>query len=217
MAKRMELPNGAKVHTALELSASVPITAISNANPAVVTATSHGLTAGDYVIVSSTWCELDGKAFRVGVTDVDTFTLIGADTTDTTDYSPGGGAGSFQSVESWTEVPCVTETSLTGGEAQWTEVACLQEQSTTRLFNGFSPIDWQMSVTDLDGNPAIERFEAVTKSQELTVTRITLKSGKVKLYPGIHIISPDSTMVRGEVMVRTLNIAVTDITKYPAP
>lgn len=217
MAKRMELPNGAKVHTALSMGAPVTITAITNANPAVVKANSHGLTAGDYVIINSAWCELDGRAFRVGVTDVDTFTLIGADTSDTTDFSPGGGAGSFQEVVSWTEVPCVTETSLTGGEAQWTEVACLQEQKTTRLFNGFSPIDWQMSVVDLDGNPAIERFEEVTKSQEPTVTRITLKSGKVKLYPGIHIISPDSTMARGEVMVRTLNIAVTEITKYPAP
>lgn len=217
MAKRMELPNGAKVHTALSMGAPVTITAITNANPAVVTAASHGLTAGDYVIINSPWCELDGRAFRVGVTDVDTFTLIGADTSDTADFSPGGGAGSFQEVVSWTEVPCVTDTSLTGGEAQWTEVGCLQEQKTTRLFNGFSPIDWQMSVVDLDGNPAIERFEKVTKSQEPTVTRITLKSGKVKLYPGIHIISPDSTMARGEVMVRTLNIAVTDITKYPAP
>jgi hypothetical protein len=217
MAKRMELPNGAKVHTALSMGAPVTITAITNANPAVVTAASHGLTAGDYVIINSPWCELDGRAFRVGVTDVDTFTLIGADTSDTTDFSPGGGAGSFQEVVSWTEVPCVTEINLTGGEAQWTEVGCLQEQKTTRLFNGFSPIDWQMSVVDLDGNPAIERFEEVTKSQEPTVTRITLKSGKVKLYPGIHIISQDSTMARGEVMVRTLNIAVTDITKYPAP
>lgn len=217
MAKRMELPNGAKVHTALSMGAPVTITAITNANPAVVTAGSHGLTAGDYVIINSPWCELDGRAFRVGVTDVDTFTLIGADTSDTTDFSPGGGAGSFQEVVSWTEVPCVTDTSLTGGEAQWTEVGCLQEQKTTRLFNGFSPIDWQMSVVDLDGNPAIERFEKVTKSQEPTITRITLKSGKVKLYPGIHIISPDSTMTRGEVMVRTLNIAVTDITKYLAP
>lgn len=217
MAKRMELPNGAKVHTALSMGAPVTITAITNDNPAVVTAASHGLTAGDYVIINSPWCELDGRAFRVGVTDVDTFTLIGADTSDTTDFSPGGGAGSFQEVVSWTEVPCVTDTSLTGGEAQWTEVGCLQEQKTTRLFNGFSPIDWQMSVVDLDGNPAIERFEKVTKSQEPTITRITLKSGKVKLYPGIHIISPDSTMTRGEVMVRTLNIAVTDITKYPAP
>jgi len=213
----MELPNGAKVHTALSMGAPVTITAITNANPAVVTAASHGLTAGDYVIINSPWCELDGRAFRVGVTDVDTFTLIGADTSDTTDFSPGGGAGSFQEVVSWTEVPCVTEINLTGGEAQWTEVGCLQEQKTTRLFNGFSPIDWQMSVVDLDGNPAIERFEEVTKSQEPTVTRITLKSGKVKLYPGIHIISQDSTMTRGEVMVRTLNIAVTDITKYPAP
>ena len=217
MAKRMELPNGAKVHTALELSVPITITAISNANPAVVSSAAHGLIAGDYVIVSSAWCELDGRAYRVGVTDVDTFTLLGADTTDTLDFSPGGGAGSFQSVESWAEVPCITETALTGGEAQWAESACLQEQSTTRLFNGFSPIDWQMSISDLDGNPAIERYEAVTKTQEPTVTRITLKSKKVKLYPGIHIISPDSNMVRGEVMVRTLNIAVTDITKYPAP
>lgn len=217
MAKRMALPNGATVQIATALDDAIVFTAITNAAPPVLTSVGHGLTAGDYVIVSSGWCELDQQAYKVGVVTADTFTLIGANTTNTVKYPPGGGAGSVNQVLDWQDVPCITDSSLSGGEPQYVDVECLQEDNPKRLFNGFSPIDWTMQVSDDDTNPSIAILEDLSDTQETSVLRIILRSLKEKLYAGSFSISPDSTMSRGEVMTRAVGIAVSKITKYPAP
>lgn len=217
MAKRLALPNGATVQVATALGDAITVTAITNAAPPVLSATAHGLTAGDYVVVSSGWCELDQQAYKVGVVTADTFTLIGANTTNTTKYPAGGGAGSVQEVEGWSDLPCITESALAGGEPQYTDVECLQEDNPKRLFNGFSPIDWTLSVADDDTNPSIAILEDLSDTQETSVIRVILRSLAEKLYAGSISISPDSTLTRGEVMTRAVAVAVSKITKYPAP
>ena len=70
-------------------------TAISSANPAVVTVGDvTGITAGDFAVCTNTgFSELDGKSFIVGTVDsgANTFELLGSDTSatvDTLDASP---------------------------------------------------------------------------------------------------------------------------------
>lgn len=217
MAKRLALPNGATVQIATGLDAPIAFTAITNASPPVVTSTAHGLLAGDYVVVSSGWCELDQQAYKVGAVDTDSFTLVGANTTNTTKYPAGGGAGSVAAVEGWVDLPCITNSALTGGEPQYVDVECLQEDNPKRLFNGMSPIDWQVSIADDDGNTSIDILEDLTETQETSVMRVILRSLAEKLYAGSFAISPDSTLSRGEVMTRTVGVAVSKITKYKAP
>lgn len=217
MAKRMALPNGVKADIATGLDDAIVFTSITNAAPPVLSSAAHGLVAGDYVVVSSGWCELDQQAYKVGAVTTDTFTLLGANTSDALKYPAGGGAGSVQKVEGWQEVPCITDSSLSGGEPQYVDVECLQEDNPKRLFNGFSPIDWTMQVSDDDTNPSIAILEDLSESQQTSVMRMRLRSRAEKLYAGSFAISPDSTMTRGEVMTRAVAIAVTKITKYPAP
>src|SRR5690606_19833177 len=100
---------------------------------------------------------------------------------------------------------------------QWTEVSCLQEDNTKRLFNGFSPLDWTLQVADDDTNPSIAVIEELSETQDVSMIRVVLRSLAEKLYPGIITISPDSTMTRGEVMTRAVAVAVSKVTKYPAP
>lgn len=217
MAKRLALPNGATVQIASALGAEIVFTAITNANPASVDADAHGLVAGDYVMVNSGWCELDGRVFKVGVTDVDTFTLIGANTTKTTKYPPGSGAGTVQKVMGWVDLPCITDSATNGGEAQYTEVACLQEDSPTNLPNGFSALTWNLTVADDDDSEAIEIIEELSEDQEASVIRVILRTLKETLYPGLISITPVGTLTRGEAMTRVVGVAVTKITKYKAP
>lgn len=217
MAKRMALPNGAVVQIATALDDAIVFTAISNAAPPVLSSVAHGLVAGDYVIVTSGWCELDQQAYKVGTVTDDTFTLLGANTTDTLKYPPGSGAGTVNQIEDWQDVPCITDSSLSGGEPQYVDVECLQEDNPKRLYNGMSPIDWTMQVADDDTNPSMAIFEDLTDTQETSVMRIVLRSRAEKLYAGSFAISPDSTMTRGQVMTRAVGIAVNKITRYPAP
>lgn len=218
MAKRLALPNGATVQIATAFAAPKAFTAITNASPPVLTAAAHGLTADDYVMVESSWCEIDGRAFKVGVTDVDTVTLVGANTTNTTKYPAGGGVpGNLLEVTGWTDLPCITDSSMTGGEAQFTEVACLQEDSPTNLPNGFSAATMSFTVSDDDGSAAIGIIEALSEDQEMSVIRVVLRGGKEILYPGYVSITPAPTLTRGEVMTRTVSISISKITKYAAP
>ena len=73
-------------------SVDVAITGISNANPAVVTATSHGLTTGDIVDISGAlgMTEINGQGGVVKVLTASTFSVIGIDSTGYTAYSSGG-------------------------------------------------------------------------------------------------------------------------------
>lgn len=75
------------------------ITAITQANPGVVTIVGHGYTAGDWVYISGIvgMTRLNGRVFRVGTTTADTFQLKDVDgnnvnTTALTAYSSGGTA-----------------------------------------------------------------------------------------------------------------------------
>lgn len=218
MAKRMKLPNGVKVFIATAFDTAISVDSISNAAPPIIEADAHGLVANDYVLVESAWCELDGRAYKVGVTDVDTLTLLRADTSDTLVFSPGGGVpASLLPVAGWTELPCITDSSVTGGEAQYTEVACLQEQNSTNLPNGFSPMTVSYTVSDDDGSTAIPIIEAISKAQETSVILLRFPNGKEILQPGYVSITPVPTLTRGEVMTRTISIALSDTTTYPAP
>jgi len=75
------------------------ITNISQANPAVVTSTSHGYNNGDHVIISSVtgMVEVNGKTFKVANTTTNTFELQDVDgnninSTSYTAYVSGGNA-----------------------------------------------------------------------------------------------------------------------------
>lgn len=77
---------------------AVAITSISAANPAVVASTSHGLSTGDEVYITgvSGMTEVNGRNFKVTVTDANTYSLLNMDSTsfDATALTAGtGGTG----------------------------------------------------------------------------------------------------------------------------
>lgn len=78
-------------------STGVTITGITKASPGVVTATSHGFSDGDYVVLHriSGMTELNGKVYRVSNSTTNTFELQdvlsnNVDTTNFTTYTSGG-------------------------------------------------------------------------------------------------------------------------------
>lgn len=82
------------VNGALLTNAQAPIEGITNASPAVVTASAHGFSTGEYVQISGVtgMTRANGRSFRVGIVTVDTFELEGFNTTLDQAYSGGGTA-----------------------------------------------------------------------------------------------------------------------------
>ena len=80
--------------------ATTNITAITKANPAVVTAASHGLSNGDRVFVASVagMTEVNNKEFTVANKTTNTFELSGIDSSAFTTYTSGGTVGKIVEV-----------------------------------------------------------------------------------------------------------------------
>lgn len=80
--------------------ATTNITAITAANPAVVTAASHGLSNGDRVFIGSVagMTELNNREFTVANKTTNTFELSGIDSTNFTAYTSGGTVGKIVEV-----------------------------------------------------------------------------------------------------------------------
>jgi len=75
-------------------STNETISGVTQANPAVVTATGHSLSNGDHVVISGIvgMTELNGRRFEVANKTTNTFELLGEDSTSHTAYSSGGDA-----------------------------------------------------------------------------------------------------------------------------
>ena len=72
------------------LAAADTISGITKANPGVVTATSHGLSNGDYVFLSvSGMHQLNDRVVRVANVATNTFELEGVDTSAFDTFSSG--------------------------------------------------------------------------------------------------------------------------------
>ena len=80
--------------------ATTAITGITQANPAVVTAASHGLSNGDRVFIASVagMTEVNNKEFTVAGATTNTFQLSGIDSSAFTAYSSGGTVGKIVEV-----------------------------------------------------------------------------------------------------------------------
>jgi Phage tail tube protein, TTP len=127
------LSTGATVSVAKTYSpalgvAGVSNTALTNANPCVVSSAAHTLTAGDYVVMSSGWGLLDQRVCRVlSVVAATSFTLEGVDTTDTAKYPIGTGTGTHREITVWSQLSQVKGVSASGGAQQFADITSITD------------------------------------------------------------------------------------------
>lgn len=135
----MALPNGSQIfieqtRAATEIDASK----VSNAADPVATVTSTtGIVKGDYVLVlESVWAAFKNRVMRVKeVVSNESITLEGDKNTSTADINkfPAGGASTFVKIESWIEIPCVSDIAKSGGEQQFYTKQCLSDDREKQI------------------------------------------------------------------------------------
>jgi hypothetical protein len=202
------LPNGSTFDFAATYSADVTITSISNANPAVVTATGHSFVEGDIVHITTGWVKLTGRAFRVGtVVAGDTFELEGVDTTKTASYPAGSSAGSVKKVATWVNIPQITEVASSGGEQQFYQFGFLEESEDRQVPTTKSPSTLTLTVADDPAQPYVAVVEAADDLREERVQRLNLVNGDVVLYNSIASITSTPSLTRNQLMTRTITLA----------
>lgn len=135
----MALPNGSQIFIEQTRSATeIDASKVSNADDPVATVTSTtGIVKGDYVLVlESVWAAFKNRVMRVKEVVSDTsITLEGDKNTSTADLNkfPAGGASTFVKIESWIEIPCVSDIAKSGGEQQFYTKQCLSDDREKQI------------------------------------------------------------------------------------
>nr|WP_288356593.1 phage tail protein [uncultured Pseudomonas sp.] len=217
MATRVPLPNGSIVQVANTLSAAKPITAITNAVPAVVTSAAHGLSNGDLILLTSGWGKLDNRVARVAGVTTDSFQLEKVDTSNLTFYTPNGGVGSFVKVMSRTEITKITDFTTSGGEQQFLTVTYLSEDDDRQFPTSRSPMSCSITVQDEPDAPYVPVVEGYGEAKLGTALLVILPSGSMILMPGFVSMSQVPTMSRSQLMTRVISFSLSSrITRYNA-
>lgn len=134
---------GTQIQIASGYSAAKTMSAISNLNPAVATLeSSHGVSGGDYVEVTSGWGRLNGRVVRALSVSTNDATLEGIDTSSTSRYPAGTGTGTVREISGWTTVSQLTRNiQVSGGGQQFADISDLEDVLDKRIPTTRSPID----------------------------------------------------------------------------
>lgn len=179
----VSLPNGALVAIASGYGASKTMSAVTNANPGVATfASGHGFASAGIVEITSGWSRLTEKVVKLGTVSGDTAPLVGIDTSLTSIYPPGGGAGSARSITGWTQLSQILTSSSSGGEQQFLEYQFLESDAQKKIPTFKSASGLTFSIAD-DATQAGYILAAAANDDRLPrAVSITLPSGSVIYY-----------------------------------
>lgn len=209
-----QLPNGSTFEFASGYTPFFTITAITRAANAVVTAPGHTLNVGQIVMIKSGWWDIDGRAFKVSAVSGNTFTLGGADTTDTK-RNNGTAYGKVRGVLTWVQVPQILTLDLSGGEQQYTTYSPSRsgkEVSRPTIRTGSV---MTIEVADDKSLPLFATIEAAARTQELQVQRLTLINKDIIVYASLASVTKTPKLQRDQLMTRTISLALQgDNTRY---
>lgn len=197
---------------------AVVMSAITNATEAVATlAAGHALVVGDCVEVTSGWARADRRIFRVKAVATNDVTLEGLNTTSTTLFPAGGGAGSVRRIASaaWTTLTQIADVSRSGGELQFTPSDTLDDIEGRQLPTVRSPASLTLTLYD---DPALPWFATVSTASDArtpTALRITLANGAKIFANAIWSIDSQPDIKKNEVLKVGLQLTyVSAATRY---
>ena len=123
------------------IASTQTVTAITQANPGVVTLAGHGYSDGDiiYLEVSGMY-QLNEKAVRVASSTTDNFALEGVDTTDFDSFS----SGTAQLATLGTTISTATTISASGGDFDFIDTTTIHDNTKKQIPGLPNAISFQM-------------------------------------------------------------------------
>lgn len=202
------LPNGATLQIAAAYGAAIPVTALSNANPAVATAAAHGLSDGDILAVTSGWTRLNDRAARVSDSLTGTFALENINTTNLQPYPAGSGVGSVREVTGFVEISQITDVTTSGGDQQFLTFGFLADDDDRQIPTTKNPISMSVTVADDPALPYVPVVEAADEDKVTRVLRLNLPNGDVILYNAYVTITSTPALSRNNLMTRVISLSL---------
>ena len=169
-------PEGGKFYYSTTFASAKTISALTNADPAVATSTTHGYSDGDIVLIESRWDDVNESVFKVEELTADTFSLVDQNTTDTDWFPAGTGTGSAKKISGWTEIPQILTISNSGGDPKFATVAPLARRNPINVPIGFNP---ETLTITMGHDPANATYQAM-----LLIGRALTKCAFKQTVPG---------------------------------
>lgn len=212
-----KLPDGGTFEHAATYGTPVAFSAISNAAEAVATIASGTLVAGDIVLLESSWSALNGRVVRVKAADTTAVTFEGIDTTNTELYPSGSGAGRMKKIETWVQIPQVTNVEFSGDEQQYVDVVFLEDRQARQIPGERSAAMMTLTVADDPAQAYVPVLRAADEGKQVQASRLNLPGNDIILYGAFTSFSRQPTVARGNVLTRTVSLALqAEPTRYTA-
>ena len=195
-----KLPDGAIVSIATTYGTAKVVSAITNANPGVVTAATHGFANGDLVTMTSGWSNLNNRVVRVAGSAASAFNLDGQDTTSTSLYPAGSGVGTVTPITAFQQITQIMGFATTGGDQQFATFSFLEQNFETQIPTIFSA---QSITIDIADDPSLAGYLALKSASDARAIRalkITMPDGSFILYQGYVSFNETPTVSKGQVM-----------------
>lgn len=198
---------GVRVEVSKQFGLAIPLTEVSNADPAVATTTAaHTLqnkSVGYFTGVTG-MVQLEGQAVRISAAASPNFTCPDLDTSKYPDFT----GGSFIPVTEWSTLEKSTSISEGGGDAEQLDVGVLLDD-IKKVQNGLLA-DETISINLLAETLSSEASRIVRKAarnSELLVFRVTWKTGDTLCFTG-EPSKPGRDVQKGQVGTGSLKVSV---------
>lgn len=166
------------------LATALPISAITKANPGVVSYTGTDPVNGDYIYLSSMvgMTELDERVVRAanvnGTTNV--FDLEGVDTTSFTTHS----SGNAQVITFGTNLNIVTGIAGSGGEFEFIDTTLISDTVRSRIPGVASPISLNLTCLWDPSDTGLLALKSASDSKAKRAIRVSFPGGAKFLFVG---------------------------------
>jgi hypothetical protein len=163
------------------IAADVTVTGITNANPGVVTATAHGYSDGDYVVLDVLGMnQVDGRVFRVASKTTDTFELEGENTTGFGTFS----SGTVAKLTLGTTVNTLTGVNGSGGDFSFIDTTTIHDLVKTQIPGIANPLTFNFdSIWDVSDTGLIA-MKSASDNQAQRAFKFTFSSGQIIIFMG---------------------------------
>lgn len=196
----VSLPNGSTISMASGYGSALTTTVATNAAQCVLTSAAHGLSANDYVEVTSGWSRLNGRILRLASVTTDTMTLEGYVSTSTSTHPSGSGVGSVRKITGWTQLSQILSSATSGGEQNFTEYQFLESDIKVRIPTSKAPSGLDLQVADDSTLAGYILANTANEDRLVRAVKVLLASGAIILYSSYVSLNPTPSLTVDQVM-----------------
>lgn len=163
------------------LATADTVTAITKANPGVVTATAHGFSDGDYVLLTVVgMSQVDGRVFRVANSDANTFELEGEDTTAYDTFT----SGTAEAITFGTSIGTIRTLSASGGDPNFIDTTTIHDNVSKQIPGIASAISYSIENIWDASDTALLAMKAASDANAQRAFKFTFSDGQIMVFNG---------------------------------